>query len=324
MGSATFRLYGPDFCLSFDVAFVALIAALVLEQVRALSNSNPVYRTFRAYQRVIDRTFNAGTFQQGALAWLCAVVPVVGAVLLVSLLLRGFSSLAVFLFDVAVLYLTMGFRQLSHTYGDTLDALRTGDLNRARIKVEQWAGRPTDAMEVGELARVAIERGLSSAHRHVFGVIAWYAVFGAAGAVFYRLACILRDHWGERRESEETHFGAFSRTAFLWSDWVPARLTAVSFAVVGDFEDALYCWRTQAQAWPDVTEGVVLASGAGALGVRLGATLSPIDPAEMRSELGMGDEADAELMTSAIGMVWRALVLWLFVLLLLSVASWLG
>lgn len=306
------------------MTLIALIAALFLEQARALSNSNPVYRAFRAYARGIDRTFNAGAYRQGVLAWLCIVVPIVGVVLLTSALLHRFSAFAALLFDVGVLYLTMGFRQFSHAYSDTLDALRAGDLARARANIAQWTGRSADAMEAGEIARIAIERGLYSAHRHVFGVIAWFAVFGVAGAVFYRLAAMLRDHWGARGEADDTRFGAFSATVFHGCDWIPTRLTAISFAIVGDFEDALYCWRTQAGAWHDISEGIVLASGAGALGVRLGATLGSVEPVEVRSELGMGEDADAELMTSAIGLIWRALVLWLFVLLLVSAASWLG
>lgn len=306
------------------MTLLALISALLVEQARALSSTNPIFRAYRAYARFIDRTFNAGTYQQGVLAWLCIVVPIVGAVLLLSVLLHRFSAVGLLLFDVLILYLTMGFRQFSHAYSDTLNALRTGDLGRARVNLVSWTGRPTEQLEATEIARISIERGLSSAHRHVFGVIAWFAVFGASGAVLFRLGAMLRDHWGARDANEETRFGAFSRTAFDVCDWVPARITAVSFAVVGDFEDALYCWRTQADAWPDASEGVVLASGAGALGVRLGASLANTDPIELRSELGMGDEADAELMTSAVGLVWRALVLWLFVLLLVSAASWLG
>lgn len=306
------------------MTLLALIAALLVEQARALSTANPVYRGFRAYARFIDRTFNAGTYQQGTLAWFCIVAPIVGAVMVVCVVLNRFSAVSLFVFDVIVLYLTMGFRQFSHAYSDTLASLRVGDLDRARSNIAGWTGRPAEQLEATDIARIAIERGLCSAHRHVFGVIAWFVVFGAAGAVLYRLAAMLRDHWGAREEGDETRFGTFSKATFDVCDWVPARITAVSFAVVGDFEDALYCWRTQAQSWPDASEGVVLASGAGALGVRLGASLGGADPQEPRSELGMGDDADAELMTSAIGLIWRALVLWFFVLLLVSAASWFG
>jgi len=306
------------------VTLFALVAALLIEQAHALSPSNVAYRTFRSHARFIDRSLNGGTYRQGVLAWVFVVVPIAGAVAVGSGYLSNAIPFAGLVFDIAILYLTMGFRQFSHAYSDTLDALRSGDIDRARANVTRWTGKSAEGLDANELARLAIERGLFSAHRHVFGVIAWFAVFGAGGAVFFRIAAMLRDHWGMRADDDGSRFGAFSSVVFEWCDWIPARLTAVSFAVVGDFEDALYCWRTQARSWPDRSEGIVLASGAGAIGVRLGTTLGSSEPVELRSELGTGEEADAELMTSSIGLVWRALVLWLFVILVVSAASWLA
>lgn len=306
------------------MTFLALVAALIIEQARALPSSNPAYRIFRGYARSIDRSLNGGTYQQGVLAWLFVVAPIVLGVSFVSISLTRAFPLLGLLFNIAVLYLTMGFRQFSHAYSDTLDALRAADIDRARANITRWTGSSAEGLEANELARLAIERGLFSAHRHVFGVIFWFACFGAGGAVFFRLAAMLRDHWGMRRDEEESRFGVFSAQVFGWCDWIPARFTAVSFAVVGDFEDALYCWRTQAPSWPDPSEGIVLASGAGAIGVRLGSSLSSTPAGQLRAELGTGEEADAELMTSAIGLIWRSLVLWLFVVLVVSAASWLG
>jgi len=99
-----------------------------------------------------------------------------------------------------------------------------------------------------------------------------------------------------------------------------ARLTAAAFAVVGDFEDAIYCWRTQAGAWPDRNLGIVLAAGAGALGVKLGMPLSEVEGLYARSELGLGEPADAPFLDSAVGLLWRALVLWVFVLIVITLA----
>jgi cobalamin biosynthesis protein CobD/CbiB len=99
------------------------------------------------------------------------------------------------------------------------------------------------------------------------------------------------------------------------------RLTAASFAVVGDFEDAVYCWRTQARDWSDPDAGVVLAAGAGALGVRLGMPLTAIEGVEVRPELGLGEIPDSPTLDSVVGLVWRALVLWVFVILVLALAS---
>lgn len=306
------------------MTFLALVAALLLEQARALSASNPAYRAFRSYARFVDRSLNGGTYQQGLLAWLFVVVPIVGAVTVVASYVERAAPSVGLVVDIAVLYLTMGFRQFSHAYSDTLDALRAGDLERARANIARWTGLPAEGLDASELARLAIERGLFSAHRHVFGVIVGFCVFGAGGAVFYRLAAMLHDHWGSRREGDDSRFGHFSARVFAACDWLPVRLTAASFAVVGDFEDALYCWRSQAPSWPDHAEGIVLASGGGAIGVRLGGAVGAAEQTHMRPDLGTGEEADAELMTSAIGLIWRALVLWLFVVLVVSAASWLG
>jgi cobalamin biosynthesis protein CobD/CbiB len=105
---------------------------------------------------------------------------------------------------------------------------------------------------------------------------------------------------------------------------LPSRATAFAFAIVGDFEDALYCWRTQAGQWPDRNAGIVLASGAGALGVRLGLPLVEGAEVDEGAELGLGDPADVDFMQSAVGLVWRATVLWMLLLLLLGLASLAG
>jgi len=63
---------------------------------------------------------------------------------------------------------------------------------------------------------------------------------------------------------------------------------------------------------------------AGALGVRLGDTLHQHGSLQFRPELGVGDEADTDFMQSATGLIWRALVLWMFLILLVSLAHALG
>jgi len=170
------------------------------------------------------------------------------------------------------------------------------------------------------VARAAIEQGLLSAHRQVFGTMAWFVAFGPAGAVVYHLAALLDEIWGRRADAGADAFGRFAARAFYWIDWVPARLTAAGLAVVGNFEDAVYCWRMQASAWTPQGDGIILASGAGALGVRLGGP----DGSGSRPELGSGEEAALDRMPDAAGLIWKALVLWLFVILVVSVAYALG
>jgi adenosylcobinamide-phosphate synthase len=159
----------------------------------------------------------------------------------------------------------------------------------------------------------------------------WFVLLGPTGALLYRLALFFETHWGVRDDPEFAGFGEFSRRAFAAINWLPLRLTAAAFAVVGDFEDAVYCWRTQGNRWPDRSSGILLASGAGALGVRLGQPITDEIDAEIaggivrdRPDLGLGDAADADFMQSTIGLVWRTLVLGLLLLVLLWVAGWVG
>lgn len=306
------------------MTFLSLIAALLFEQLRPLRQGNAIYLLFSRYAAGLERHFNGGQVRHGIVAWLLAVVPPVAVTLAVYLLLSRLSPLLGWLWNVAVLYLTMGFRQFSHYFTEIIEALQEGRLDKARDYLGQWRGESAAEFSSNEIARVAIELGLVSSHRHVFGPIASFIVFGPAGAVLFRTAAMLADNWGARSEPEFGEFGRFSERFFFWLDWLPSRVTAASFAIVGNFEDAVYCWRTQAQSWTMHSHGIILSSGGGAIGVRLGDALHQYGSMEFRPEMGTGDEADLDLMQSTVGLIWRALVLWMFLVLLVTVAHSLG
>jgi adenosylcobinamide-phosphate synthase len=307
------------------MSFLSILFTLLIEQVRPLSPRNAAYRWYLRYVNSLSNHFNAGERDQGMVAWLLAVLPWALVSVAIHYLLRDISIAAAWMWNVAVLYLTMGFRQFSHAFTEIVEALRVGDLDRARALLTDWRGESAVEYNGTEIAKVAIEEGLINSHRHVFGVIFWFLILpGPSGAVLYRLSGILEQKWGSRSQEDYGDFGKFAQKIFHYIDWIPVRLTAMSFAIAGDFEDAVYCWRSQATTWMDPEQGVVLASGAGALGVRLGETLHHHGTVSFRPEIGLGDDADVSTMTSAVGMIWRALVLWMFILAVVTVARWVG
>jgi adenosylcobinamide-phosphate synthase len=158
----------------------------------------------------------------------------------------------------------------------------------------------------------------------VFAPLVWFFILGPAGPALYRLALFADDYWQVHGEDESFRFSEFSRQALWLIDWLPLRITAIAFAVTGDFEDAVFCWRTQASAWSNSEEGILLASGGGALGVRLGLPFQDGFGIEDRPEMGLGDDADADFMQSTVGLVWRTLVLCLLIVALIWIAGWIG
>ena len=292
--------------------------------MRPLRAENPVYAGFARYATLLERELNAGQRHHGVVAWLLAVGPIALATVIIHYALYAVSPVLAWLWNIAVLYVTMGFRQFSHYFTEIIHALRAGDAVSARAVLSRWRGESADEFTLVEIPRVAIELALVGSHRHVFGPIAAFVVLGPVGPMIYRTSAILAEKWGRSRDPEFGDFGLFAQKFFFWFDWLPARLTAASFAVVGNFEDAIYCWRTQAYAWARGAHGLILASGGGAIGVRLGDPLHQGGGVQFRPELGTGEEADVDYMQSAVGLIWRALVLWMFLVFIVTVAHSLG
>jgi adenosylcobinamide-phosphate synthase len=331
------------------MSLFALITALLLEQLHPLSSRKYLFGLLSGYVKFFQQYFNAGQQRHGRIAWLLAVLPMLAVAIVLYQLLYRVNPILAWAFNVLVLYLTMGFRQFSHYFTDIHQALREDRLDEARKLLSDWRGMPAHELNAEEVARLTIEQALIASHRNVFGVIVWFVLFsavglgGAAGALLYRLGQFLRWHlveeyedhlYGQPDEAEteglvggewgRNEFGRFSRQVFYFIDWLPVRLTAMTFAIVGNFEDTIYCWRTQAATWSEAEAGILLSSGAGALGVRLGMPIPQGGLLLDRPELGIGDDADTDFMQSAVGLVWRSVVFWLILLMLLTLSNLLG
>ncbi len=304
------------------MSFISLVIALLLEQWRPLADRRYLLAPIGRYATWLERHFNTGEPHNGLIAWVLGVAPIVLGSWLVYAVLFHMSWLLALVFNVLALYLTMGFRRFSHHFTDIHVAMKEGDLEAAREQLAAWRGHSCASFTAEEVARLTIEEALTASHRNVFAVVFWFVLLpGPTGALLYRLASFFNRRWGGVYEGDLSRFGQFARQAFFMMEWLPARFTAVAFAVVGDFEDAVHCWRTQAAKWIDPTMGIVLAAGAGALGVRLGMAYVQDGAIVERAELGTGNPADVDFLDSSVGLVWRALVVWLVLLLMLGIAA---
>ena len=329
------------------MSFFAVLFALLIEQLKPLPRGNAVHDAATSWMRWTGRNFDAGHDHHAWVVWgITVVVPALG-VWGVYLGIAHFSLLLALAWNVAVLYLTLGFRQFSHYFTDIRDALDRGDDLEARRLLAQW--RHLDASELPrtELLRHVLEHSLLAAHRHVFGVFFWFVVLstlglGPAGAVLYRLAELSSRYWAFKSRTVGAPINErlleLSQRLFRLMDHVPARMTAFGFAVVGNFEEAVTCWRRDAGLWKHPNEGIILAAAAGAVGVQLGGAAAPgVTPdrsttfvsgsaAELVSADGLttGALPQAGHLRSVVGLVWRSVVLWMLLLALLSLANLVG
>jgi len=327
--------------------FFAVLFALLIEQLKPLPRGNVVHDTLKSWMRWASRNFDAGRDHHAWVVWcVTALLPSLAA-WGIFVAANQLSVLLALAFNVAVLYLTLGFRQFSHYFTDIRDALERGDEIRARQLLAEW--RHLDASELprSELLRHVIEHSLLAAHRHMFGVFFWFVLlstfgFGPAGAVLYRMAEFASRYWAFRNRNSgvavNERLMQLSHQLFDAIDHVPARLTAAGFAVVGNFEEAVNCWRRDAWLWKVRNEGVILAAAAGAVGVQLGGAAAPgVTPDRSQTfEAGALPEtvaADGSTpgvppmlghLRSVVGLVWRSVVLWMLLLALLSLANLVG
>ena len=340
------------------MSFFAVLFALILEQARPLARGNWVHASLQRWARWSRRSLDAGKPHHGWLAWSCAVLAPTLLTLLIHWLLSQVNGLLAFAWSVAILYVTLGFRQFSHYFTDIRDALDDGNEETARDLLAQW--RQVDASELprSEIVRHVIEYSVLAAHRHVFGVLLCFSVFaalglGPAGAVLYRMSEFVARYWSYKsRTPGEGASPALQQVANrAWGiiDFVPSRITSLGFAVVGSFEDAIDSWRNYSQRFPagaalatvSRNDGLILAATSGAVNVRLGAVALDavlVPAASQEFEVGgLADIGDAAVplpspsrepevahLRSVVGLVWRSVVLWMVLLALLTLARLLG
>jgi adenosylcobinamide-phosphate synthase len=319
------------------MTFFSILCALIIEQLKPLRADNQVYGGIKGLAMRIEGWFNAGEPKNGRMGWFLMMAVLVVPVALVYWVLQYFGLVFLaFAWNVAIVYLTLGFRHYSHYFTSIQLALNNGDEATARVLLAEWARIDTVGMDATEIARIAVEKSLITTHRSVFGVFFWFLMpAGPACAVLYRVSEYLARAWNEPEHMRNEAFGQFAAKAFYCIDWIPVRLTAIAFAVVGNFEDAIYAWRNFADRWADESRGIILAAGGGAMGVRLGTPnenapqLLPVDAAmvdlsDADTDVLPGEEPSLRALQSTVGLVWRALILWMILLLLLSSMAWLG
>lgn len=294
---------------SFSMPLAALTAVLLDRLLGEIPRFHPLVG-FGNLVAALEKRLNNRTRLAGIVSWLLAVLPAFG----LALYLRPDAPFAI---DVVLLYFALGAQSLAEHAEAVAKPLREGRLDEARQRVGWIVSRETSGLDESGVAKAGVESVLENGNDAIFGTLFWFALLGGPGALLFRLANTLDAMWGYRTE-RFNHFGWAAARIDDGLNWLPARLTALTYALLGQTRNALACWRSQAPGWDSPNAGPVMSAGAGSLGVQLGGAAIYHGTEEIRPPLGAGPAPVAADLGRAITLIRHSLWLWLVVFFLIG------
>lgn len=266
---------------------------------------HPLVGFGRLTRAVEARLYRVDSRPRGVLGVAVLALPITAS----FALLRWQFAVAAPLIDIALLYFALGHRSLHEHAQPIAAALKAGDLALAQQLTARIVSRDSAAIDP---APAATESVLENGNDGVFGALFWFAILGGPGALLFRLANTLDAMWGYKN----ARFLQFGWAAARFDDllnWPAARLTAISYALLGQTRIALQSWKTQAPHWDSPNAGPVMSAGAGALGLKLGGAARYEGEWHERPTLGAGAAAGADDIERALRLVRHGVLLWLAV-----------
>lgn len=287
--------------------FILILSAVLLDWLLGEPRRLHPLVGFGLYARRVERRLYAPSKSRGLLVVVLVLVPWVALASVLSRLPSNWAAAC----SIWALYFALGHKSLHEHVRPIAQALRDGDETAARAAVSRIVSRDGDKLDI---VPSACETVLENGNDAVFGALFWFICAGAPGAILYRLANTLDAMWGYKN----TRYNQFGWAAARLDDclnWAPARLTALTYAVLGNVRLALHCWREQASRWDSPNAGPVMAAGAGALGIKLGGPASYQGHWQYRPSLGAGHAPGPRDIERALNLVRHGVLLWLSVLL---------
>ena len=281
----------------------------------------------RFWHRQEDQVLPEGKNAQQLKKIVSATVKVKGALAVLFLVLPFMSIAAAldkitivnFICDSALLYLCLGAHSLRAHAMAVQKALSEDDIESARIKVGLMVSSDTSTMNKEDILLACTQSILENGNDAVLAPIFWFVVLGAPGAILYRLVNTLDAMWGYKNIHYQ-NFGWAAAKLDNLLNWIPIRLTAVSYILLGDIKAG---WRSlvrQAKTWYVPDAAPVLAAGAGTLGIDMSGLVYNERLIENNPRIGLGKRQEITDISRCCDLVERAIILWLAINLVFSLS----
>jgi AmpE protein len=304
------------------MTLIALLIGLIIER---LATQIFHWRRMRWLDRIIDAGFslsarfaNVPALVTIILLAVALVLPVAAATIALGDRLFGFPHLVL---AVVVLFFSLGPNDIGEDVNEYCSALENGDEERIdqTAKALTESAVPDDPLE---RIRCVEEAVCVQANNRLFAVIFWFVLLGPLGplgAWAYRVTDLVRRRavfQAGRAESESAQIEPLRYAAVAlhgWLAWIPARLTAIGYAVAGHFDAALAAWRRgdsgPAGTPSENSERLLARVGVAALALESGAD-------EELTERGIRGA------TAAKRLVFRLLLIWAVIIAAMTLYGW--
>ena len=265
------------------VLFTTIVSALLLDLLFGEPQKFHPLVGFGKLANLIEKQLNPSHKQSseltiivGALSVMTLIIPFALLLLLLIKILNymGFDILLILL-NMLVLYWAIGHQSLREHARRVLKPCLAGDLKGSQQQLAMIVSRDTEQLNQEQVIQATVETVLENGSDAVFAPLFWFIVLetttnlGAIAVLVYRLSNTLDAMWGYRN-LQFNHFGRFTARLDDVLNYIPARLVAISYALLGNRKLAFQCWQQQSSLLKSPNAGPVMTAGAGSLNVRLG------------------------------------------------------
>ncbi len=238
----------------------------------------------------------------GTITLLLILIPLI---ILGVVILSSINLLLWFLLSIAVLCYSIGPKNSDIQVTDYTDAAERGDTEAALHYANELHPYRHEMTKIEQANQYVINTILTSTCERITAVLFWFLILGPLGALLYRCNQQLI-HYSQSENCEALQEAAQRLHTIL--NWLPARLTAMSYALGGSMSDAWQNWRCYQTEWAqtncDGNGGILICSGLGAL---------QIEP--------NSQENDLQNIQCALALANRAIIIWITLIAVLTLAG---
>ena len=273
---------------------IAIIIALLVEHFYKPIVQWRDYQWFTKYEQWLYQKLEGLSLRDGPVGVILVFGIIICLVWIITSALYDFFGLFGFLFATAVLIYCIGPTDLDEDVQDYLNDLENDDAEGANHKAEKILGE-TISEEPGVVINKVKEAIFVQGNHRMLGVLCWFVLLGPAGALLFRLSEI---HSRTCKVDNSGYADACKRLFYILA-WLPARISVLGYAIVGNFVDTMSKWQGMSDIWQADNDELIIASGLGAL---------------KQEEATDKEELDISGIHDALALVKRTLVFWLAVL----------